>query len=268
MTSMAFSIFSSGRMVMGSTIMPLSWRLTLSTSSAWSSIDMLRWMIPIPPCWARAMAIRDVVTVSMAELTIGMLRGMFRLRRVPTSASAGFDVGLGGEDEDVVEGQPFLDVGVQHGASLPYLFRFAAGDRRPGLPAPSAPRSPRRRLRTSGNTGGAPASGRWGASSETHGLDEEEVAQGVLLDPVHHRLEHLVAFLLVFDQRVPLAVTPQADALLEVVHLEEVVLPLGVDDLEEDHPLELPHPLGPEELFLVFVGRPRGRRGSSPGGPR
>ena len=38
MTSMAFSIFSSGRMVMGSTIMPLSWRLTLSTSSAWSSI--------------------------------------------------------------------------------------------------------------------------------------------------------------------------------------------------------------------------------------
>ena len=89
---------------MGSTIMPLSWRLTLSTSSAWPSMDMLRWMMPMPPCWARAMAIRDMVTVSMAALTMGMLRVMWRLSRVATEASAGSTSDLAGQDEDVVEG--------------------------------------------------------------------------------------------------------------------------------------------------------------------
>ncbi len=61
-------------------------------------------MMPMPPCWARAMAIRDIVTVSMAALTTGMLSVMLRLSRVATEASAGHDVGLGRQDEDIVEG--------------------------------------------------------------------------------------------------------------------------------------------------------------------
>ncbi len=96
MTSKALLIRSWGRRVMGSTIIPLSWRLTLSTSSAWASTDRLRWMMPIPPCWARAMAIRDSVTVSMAELTTGMLSGMLRQSLVATRAPAGTTSDLAG----------------------------------------------------------------------------------------------------------------------------------------------------------------------------
>ena len=40
MTSSASEIFWSGRMVIGSTIMPDSDRLTLSTSAAWASTGM------------------------------------------------------------------------------------------------------------------------------------------------------------------------------------------------------------------------------------
>ena len=71
---MASEIFLSGPMVMGSTIMPLSLRLTRSTSSACRSMDMLRWMIPMPPCCDRAIARWDSVTVSIAALTMGTFR--------------------------------------------------------------------------------------------------------------------------------------------------------------------------------------------------
>ena len=96
MTSRAREILSWGRRVMGSTTMPLSWRLTLSTSSAWPSMVRLRWMMPMPPCWARAMAIRDMVTVSMAALTMGMLSEMLRLSRVATEAPEGATSDLAG----------------------------------------------------------------------------------------------------------------------------------------------------------------------------
>src|SRR5207249_7108152 len=76
-------------MVIGSTIMPLSLRLTRSTSSAWRSIDMLRCMMPMPPCCASAMARCDSVTVSMAELTIGIFSPIPRVSSVFVSASAG-----------------------------------------------------------------------------------------------------------------------------------------------------------------------------------
>jgi hypothetical protein len=91
----------------------------------------------------------------------------------------------------------------------------------------------------------------WGGLVD-HGLDQEEVADGVLFDPVEHGLEHLETLFLVLDERVLLAVAAKPDTLLEVVHLEQVVLPLGVDDLEEDHPLEFPHER-PELFFLGLV---------------
>ena len=40
---------------------------------------MLLWMTPMPPSCAMAMAVRDSVTVSMAELSSGMLRRRLRV---------------------------------------------------------------------------------------------------------------------------------------------------------------------------------------------
>jgi hypothetical protein len=89
MTSNALVSGSSGPSVTGSTIMPASERLTLSTSSACCSIDMLRWMIPIPPSRASAIAIRASVTVSIGDETIGMLIVIARERLVVVETSFG-----------------------------------------------------------------------------------------------------------------------------------------------------------------------------------
>ena len=75
--------------VTGFTTIPLCERLTFSTSSACSSGERLRWMTPIPPSRAMAMASLASVTVSIAALTRGMASGIRRLKRVPTSVSAG-----------------------------------------------------------------------------------------------------------------------------------------------------------------------------------
>ena len=65
--------------------MPLSERFTRSTSSACRSIVMLRWMIPMPPCCASAIARCDSVTVSIAALTIGMFSPILRVNHVRVS---------------------------------------------------------------------------------------------------------------------------------------------------------------------------------------
>ncbi len=70
---------------MGSTIIPLSERLTRSTSSACSSIGRFLWMMPMPPCCARAMARLASVTVSMAALARGTFSRMLRVNRDDTS---------------------------------------------------------------------------------------------------------------------------------------------------------------------------------------
>src|SRR5512143_214836 len=233
---------------MGSTTMPLSWRLTLSTSSAWPSIDRFRWMMPRPPCWARAMAIRDVVTVSMAALTTGMLRVMWRLRRVVTAAWAGAMSDAAGRIR--TSSKVRASRIVSSSMAPPWLRSVLvalARDHGPGLLGPLAGR-PRRLLVIHGRL---LADGRRLVDDR---LDQEEVAHAVLLDPVEHGLEHLEALFLVLDERVLLAVAPQADALLEMVHLEQVVLPLRVDDLQQDHPLELAH----ERSELPLLGLVRG----------
>ena len=51
------------------------------------------------------------------------------------------------------------------------------------------------------------------------------MARGVLLELEHHLLEHLEGLFFVCDERVLLGVAAQTDALLEVIHGEEVVLP-------------------------------------------
>jgi len=76
-------------MVIGSTIIPLSDFLTLSTSIACLSILMFRWMIPIPPSCAKQIAVPDSVTVSIAALRMGIFNLMLLVSIVEVSTSRG-----------------------------------------------------------------------------------------------------------------------------------------------------------------------------------
>ena len=92
--------------------------------------------------------------------------------------------------------------------------------------------------------------GRLGGDAD---LDGEEHLDGVLPDQVDHGVEHLAALHAELDDRVALGVGAQVDALFEVVHGVDVVHPLGVDILEQDHALELPHQLGAEHGLPLGV---------------
>ena len=95
----------SGWMVSGLTTMPDSNFFTWRTWAACSSGSRLRWMTPMPPACAMAIAILNSVTVSIAEAMIGMLSAI-------AAGDAGADVDLGrqhvrqaGLEQHVVEGE-------------------------------------------------------------------------------------------------------------------------------------------------------------------
>ena len=94
-----------GESVIGLTIMPLSDRLTRSTSEACSSTDRFLWMMPMPPCCAIAIASRDSVTVSIAALSSGTLRRMLRVTHEVTSTALGSTVRMPRHEQHVVERQ-------------------------------------------------------------------------------------------------------------------------------------------------------------------
>src|SRR5438105_908292 len=79
---------SSGWIVTGLTTIPASNFLTLRTSSACSAIGMLRWITPMPPAWAIAIAKAPSVTVSIAAEISGMPSLISRVSRVPGPGSA------------------------------------------------------------------------------------------------------------------------------------------------------------------------------------
>ena len=89
MRFMASVIEVSGDTVIGLVIIPDSERFTRSTSAAWSVMERLRWMTPIPPSRAIAMASLDSVTVSMAADTSGIASEILRVSRLSVEASAG-----------------------------------------------------------------------------------------------------------------------------------------------------------------------------------
>ena len=121
-----------------------------------------------------------------------------------------------------------------HGSLRPTLGPVAVrGSPRARRGRDGAPRRPR------GSRGSPASAGRVAAATRLDGRDLlpgqthlEELLDHGLLEVVHHRLEHVEGFLLVLGQRVALAVAAKADALLEVVHVQEVVLPELVDAAE------------------------------------
>ena len=84
-------------------------------------------------------------------------------------------------------------------------------------------------------------------------LHAEEVACGVFLEAHHHRFEELEGLLLVLDEGVELAVAAEADAFLEMVHVEEVVFPESVEDGEHDDALVVAELDFAEDLLLGVV---------------
>src|SRR5690606_14163155 len=82
----------------------------------------------------------------------------------------------------------------------------------------------------------------------------EEGVDRILLHGAQHVLEHLVGLKLVLEQRVLLAVRPQADAFPQVVHGPQVLHPLHIDEAQQEVALHLPHELGTDLPLPGFVG--------------
>ena len=145
MPEMPFSFISakasasvaSGAMVSGFTTMPDSNFLTWRTWAACSSGSMLRWITPMPPACAIAIAMRTSVTVSMAEAMIGILRR-------DAAGDAGADIDLGRQhtgqarlQQHVVEGQRLaggaVHASAEWGLPLPYLATDSGACKAPGF---------------------------------------------------------------------------------------------------------------------------------------
>ena len=98
-------------------MIPFAERLTLSTSSRCCSIDMFLWMIPIPPSFASAMARSLSVTVSMGELSSGMLIAIRLVSRGAHRDLGRDDVAIARFQQHVVEGNGRGQQLVVHGIS-------------------------------------------------------------------------------------------------------------------------------------------------------
>src|SRR5215469_6412093 len=90
----------------------------------------------------------------------------------------------------------------------------------------------------------------------------EELLEDHVLQVIHHLLEHVEGFLLVLGQRITLPVAAKADAFLQVVHVEEMILPELIDaaelavlpaKAEEDPALEAMEEVGADLALALLV---------------
>ena len=81
----------------------------------------------------------------------------------------------------------------------------------------------------------------------------EQQLDGLLLDRFDHGVVHLVAFALVFDQRIALAHATQPDTILEIIHLIQVFTPLAVKNREHDTTFQLAQTLFTKLAFEVDI---------------
>ncbi len=82
-----------------------------------------------------------------------------------------------------------------------------------------------------------------------------DIAQVVVVDGVHELAEHLESLTLPGHEGVGLCDAAEVDALVQVVHLHEMLAPPLVDDLDQHAALDLPRGLGPagEGLLTLVV---------------
>src|SRR4051812_36104677 len=73
-------------------------------------------------------------------------------------------------------------------------------------------------------------------ASDLHG---KEFLDNVFLHPLRELFEHHKRLFLVLLQWILLSVPTQANAFLKVIHCQQMILPQGVDSLEQDHFLQV-----------------------------
>lgn len=88
---------------------------------------------------------------------------------------------------------------------------------------------------------------------DTIDVNVEQQLDGLLLDCFNHGVVHLIAFALVFDQRIALTHTTQTDAVLEIIHLIQVFAPLAVKNREHDTTFQLTQTLFTKLGFEVGI---------------
>ncbi len=84
-------------------------------------------------------------------------------------------------------------------------------------------------------------------------LHPEQEPDRVFLELQHHGFEHVERLALVGHQRILLRIAAQPDALFQVVHREQVILPQAVDHAQHHHALVIAHRLRAENLLLGLV---------------
>ena len=78
-------------------------------------MDMLRWMMPMPPCCASAIARCDSVTVSMAAETIGMFKPICARQSGARIDFGGQHFAAGRLEQNIVEGEALGEYVLNHG---------------------------------------------------------------------------------------------------------------------------------------------------------
>ena len=82
----------------------------------------------------------------------------------------------------------------------------------------------------------------------------EQKSHSLFPDVLGHLVEHLVTAHLVLYQRISLSVCLQAHALTQLLHVVDVIHPLTVNDLQQNHTLQLTDGFRFGELgFFCFV---------------
>ena len=72
-------------------------------------------------------------------------------------------------------------------------------------------------------------------------LHVKEPIERVGLDPFHHTGKEIEAFALVLDERIFLPVPTQSDPVAQVIHPQQVIFPVVVDNLEHERLLQETH---------------------------
>ena len=87
----------------------------------------------------------------------------------------------------------------------------------------------------------------------THGHNAQQDADSLLTEALDHVHEHVKALTFVLLQRVFLTISAKADAIPEVIHVKEVILPQPVKHLQHDKAFGACHLLRTEKFNLLFI---------------